>query len=370
MFVCPYFPPHIGGSENYVYKIASGLSKIYGWEMVIVTTNQNKKRIQKEQKNGIKIYRLPVLFTLSNTPINPFWYIQIKKIIQKEKPALINAHMPVPFMADVTALACNNVPFVLTYHSGSMIKKNFFADAPIFIYEYIFLKYTLKKAELIICCSDYIKDDFLKEYKNKAITINPGVDALYKYAGKISDRKIILFVATLTKSQRYKGLTYLLQALVTVKRLLEDVRLFVVGDGNALPDYRKLVAQLGLNNDVVFTGSLRGRKLIKMFKKARVLVLPSLNESFGMVLIEAMAQSIPVIGTNIGGIPYIITHGKDGFLVPPKNAKALARAIKRILTDSNLAKSMGEEGYRKVKANYLWDKQILRTKELFDKFLT
>jgi len=368
MFICSYFPPHIGGSENYIYKIAYGLSKIYGWKIVIVTTNQDKKRIQIEQKDGIRLYRLPILFTFSNTPINPFWYFQIKKIIQKEQPILINAHTPVPFIADITALICSKIPFVLTYHSGSMIKENSLLDVPIFIYENVFLKYTLRKAKLIICSSNHIRNDFLKSYKNETITVNPGVDDLGRHAKEISDRKIILFVASLTKSQRYKGLDYLLQALVTLKKHMENVRLFVVGEGDAVSDYRKLVSQLELNNEVVFTGSLMGRKLNQIYKKAHVLALPSLKEGFGMVLIEAMAQSTPVIGTDIGGIPDIITHGKEGFLVPPKNPDALAKAISLILKNPSLARSMGKAGYEKVKKNYLWDTQVKRTKELFEKY--
>lgn len=370
MFVCPYFSPHIGGSEEYVYKIARGLLEKYGCDVSVVTTNQNKRKLQKETLGGIKIYRLPVLFTFSNTPINPLWYFHIKKIVKEEQPVIINAHAPVPFMADVAALASNKITYVLTYHSGSMLKKNSIFNFPIFIYERVFLKYILRRAEFIICTSDYIRGVFLKNYKHKSLTINPGVDAVRNLIKKTSETKIVLFVASLAKSQRYKGLEYLLKAFVKVRRQIKDVRLAVVGEGDAISDYKKIAKELGIARNVVFTGALYGKKLDKMFKAANVFVLPSLNEGFGKVLIEAMAHGTPVIGTKVGGIPDIITHGKEGFLVPPGDTAQLAKSIIRILENNSLASSLGKAGLEKVKANYLWSKQVDATNEIFEKLLT
>ena len=370
MFVCPYFFPHTGGSEQYVYKIARGLQEKYGWDVSVVTTNQDKKRLEKESLNGIKIYRLPVLFTFSNTPVNPFWYFQIKKIVKEEQPILINAHTPVPFIADIAALVSHKITYVLTYHGGSMLKKNSIFNIPIFIYENVFLNYVLRKAKIIICSSDYIRNVFLKNRKDKSLTINPGVDAVRKLVKKTSETKIVLFVASLAKSQSYKGLEYLLKAFVAVRSRVKDVKLTVVGDGDALSDYKKLAKDLKIERNVVFTGSLYGQKLNQMFKQSNVFVLPSLNESFGKVLIEAMAHGTPVIGTNVGGIPDVVTHGKEGFLVPPGDTAQLAKSIIRILENNSLANSLGKAGFEKVKANYLWSKQVSATNEVFEKLLS
>src|SRR3989344_8783646 len=106
MFVTPYFYPKIGGLENYAYNIAKGLKKKYDWEVVVVTSNHEQPHKYKEEKiDGMKVYRLPRWFKVSNTPINPMWYFMIKKIIKKERPNIINAHTPVPFMADMAAMA-------------------------------------------------------------------------------------------------------------------------------------------------------------------------------------------------------------------------------------------------------------------------
>src|SRR5258708_18633695 len=104
MIVSPYFPPNVGGAQNYAYNIATGLAKKYDWNVVVVTSNFINKKTEIENKDGITIYRLPILFKFSNTPINPFWYFQIKKLISIEKPDIINAHAPVPFISDIASL--------------------------------------------------------------------------------------------------------------------------------------------------------------------------------------------------------------------------------------------------------------------------
>src|SRR5258708_3788357 len=122
LLATPYFPPLTGGVQNYVSHIATGLHKNYGWEIVIVTSSKKIKSIKIENRDGLKIYYLPVKFNISNTPVNPEWYLNLKSIFNDEKPNLINAHAPVPFLADLAAIAAGKTPFILTYHTGSMKK--------------------------------------------------------------------------------------------------------------------------------------------------------------------------------------------------------------------------------------------------------
>ena len=121
MIVAPYFYPKIGGMENYAYNIGKGLKEKYGWEVVVVTSNHEERKYKEEQMDGMKIYRLPFWFKISNTPINPMWLFSIHKIQKEEHPDIINAHSPVPFISDITSLIAGKIPLVTTYHSGSMI---------------------------------------------------------------------------------------------------------------------------------------------------------------------------------------------------------------------------------------------------------
>ncbi len=368
MFISSYLPPHLGGAENYVWSIAKGLSKKYKWNVVIVTTQNISKSITVKDFDGIKIYELPTLFTLSNTPINPLWYLYLKNIIKAENPDIVNAHAPVPFLADLAAKATDKEKFVLTYHDGSMIKTHSLFNFPIYIYEKFILKNTLKKAKTIICCSDFVRKDFLINYKNKSITINPGVDSVSTQDAAKSKLNI-LFVASLTKSQSHKGLDKLLRAIVLIKNKVNDCKLTVVGKGDALSDYVKTAKELGIQRNVLFKGAVYGNDLKKLFRKSDLFVLPTSKESFGMVIIEAMSQGTPVVASNIGGIPRIIKNGKEGLLIDPNDETELSDAVVRILKDRRLAKLLGKNGIKKVRTHYLWSHKITDTHNLFRKIL-
>ena len=369
MIVTPYFYPETSGVTNYVYNLSKGLVNKHGFEVIIVTSGENTN-ISEVKNSEMKVYRLKRWFKISNTPINPLWYFQIKKIIKKENPDVINAHMPVPFIADVTAMVCGNTPFILTYHHAGSMKKNIFLpDIIIWLYEKTIFRKTLKKAKKIICSSDFVRLNFLKDYSNKTLTITPGIDINKFKPMKINVKNKILFVANLKKAEQYKGLEYLLLAISIVKSGIKNIKLIVVGSGDYTDYYKKLCQKLKIDRNVIFKGKLIDENLVREYQQTNVLVLPSLFESCPTVLLEAMACEKPVIGTNICGIPYLIKNEENGLLFPPKDSEALAEAIIKILNNPIFAKSMGENGYKKVKENFLWDKQIEKTKKIIEESL-
>ncbi|MCK5450024.1 glycosyltransferase family 4 protein [Candidatus Pacearchaeota archaeon] len=396
LIVTPYFPPHIGGMENYAYNIAKGLRKQFGYEIVVVTSNHEKKEYKEEILEGMKIYRLPIQFKVSNTPISFRWGKDIERIIRKEKPDVINAHSPVPFIADVSCrvvgemgngkigsrilritrigegkLRKKKIPFILTYHCGSMIKeKGLIKNLIIGFYEKIILKKTIDNSDKVICSSDFVKNDFLKDYLGKTKTITPGVDInLFKPSLKQTKGNNVLFVGSLNKSDEYKSLDILIKSLQKVKEEFKDVKLIIVGEGDNKNNYLNLAEKYGLKQNVIFLGELYGKDLVREYQNTNVLVLPSVKESFGMVLIEAMACKKVVIGSRVEGIPHVIDDRKNGLLVPPKNSDVLANAIIKLLKNSKLAKEMGENGYKKVRENFTWDVKVKDTEKVIKGFL-
>ncbi|MDQ2888122.1 MAG: glycosyltransferase family 4 protein, partial [Chloroflexota bacterium] len=347
LFVTPYFPPHLGGVETYAFNIAQGLTQTCDYEVVVVTSNQKGKRQIIENYCGMKVYRLPIMLRIENTPLNPLWYFALKRIIRAEKPNIINSHQPVPFIGDLTAFLAGNIPFVLTYHSGTMVKKMLWLDIIIFLYEKFILPHTVRKATKIICASSFVKNTILKKYAFKSIVIHPGVDtALFKSDPVIErEKNLVLFICRYKNMYRMKGLYCLLDAI----KALPGARLCIIGEKCDFLEER-----------VVSVGMKHGKDLVEEMQRASVVVLPSLAdvESFGMVLIEAMACQTPVIGTNIGGIPEIIRDGIDGFLVPSNDSYALALAISKIVADKELARCMGHFGEDRVKKEFAWDTRV------------
>jgi glycosyltransferase involved in cell wall biosynthesis len=336
-----YFPPEVGGLERYAFEMAKiALAADYD---VVVISSDSGKTLRKEFADGMTIYRIPTQFKVMNTPINLRWYGMIKKIVEAEKPDLINVHMPVPYLADLVILAARGVPSIVTYHSGSMKKRNLIADRAIDLYELLILRMVLRKSTKIICSSEFVRNTFLKRYKAKSVTVSPGVDTsmFTRRTVKPEDGKII-FIGNF--SYGWKGLRYLREAV----RLLPSASLVVVGTGTHEESER-----------TTYLGSLRGDELVREIHSSRVLVLPSVSnsEAFGMVLIEAMACGVPVVGSAIGGIPCTIIDGEDGLLAAPRSAPSLASAIKLIFDTPELEERLIENAYRKVLESYTWEAQ-------------
>jgi glycosyltransferase involved in cell wall biosynthesis len=336
-----YFPPEVGGLERYAFEMAK-VALAANYDVVIVTSDSGET-LRKESVDGMTIYRMPTQFKILNTPISLRWYGMIKKIVADEKPDVVNVHMPVPYLADLVILAARRIPSVVTYHSGSMKKRNLIADRAIELYERIILRMVLHKATKIICSSEFVRDTFLKRYKAKSVTVSPGVDTsvFTRRTAKPEDEKII-FIGNF--SYGWKGLKYLREAI----NFLPSARLVVVGTGTHEESPR-----------TTYLGSLSGDALVKEIQSSRVLVLPSVSnsEAFGMVLIEAMACGVPVVGSAIGGIPNTIKDGEDGLLAEPRSALSLAAAIKLIFDEPRLEERLIENGYQKVVELYTWAAQ-------------
>ena len=162
----------------------------------------------------------------------------------------------------------------------------------------------------------------------------------------------ILFVGRL---EYRKGLNYLLRAYQQIKREMSNSRLIVVGPGTRLrKKYEKWVMRNDLK-DVVFVGYASYNELPRYYKTADVFCAPATSrESFGIVLLEAMAMGKPIVATNINGYASVVTHGRDGWLVPPKDSRSLAQALTSVMGDEALRQQMGARGRLKAE-EYSWE---------------
>ena len=158
---------------------------------------------------------------------------------------------------------------------------------------------------------------------------------------------IILTVARLIQR---KGTKYLIQACSSLKA--HDFELRVIGGGSEREALENLTEQPGLASRVNFINSVPHRLLRDHINECDVFVLPALEEGLGMVLLEALSCKKPVIATNIGGIPDIITDNQTGILIPPQDVKALSAAVLKVLEDRSFAKSIAEKGYERVLSRF------------------
>lgn len=161
----------------------------------------------------------------------------------------------------------------------------------------------------------------------------------------------ILFLGRLEKR---KGLPYLLEGYAQVKAKMPDTRLIIVGpDGGMRPGCEAFVRRTGLK-DVVFAGYASDEDLPRYYQTADVFCAPNTgNESFGLILVEAMAAGTPVIASQIEGFAYVVSHDVEGLLVPPRDSSALAEALLQLLNDPDRRQEMGRNGQAKAQ-NFDW----------------
>jgi phosphatidylinositol alpha-mannosyltransferase len=175
---------------------------------------------------------------------------------------------------------------------------------------------------------------------------SPAVSPLPAY----DKRPVVLFVGRLDPR---KGAAVLVDAMAIVRRDFSDAFLLVVGDGPLRERIRRRAAAL-LGDAARFVGAVERDELPRYYAAADVVVSPALgNESFGIVLLEAMASGRPVVASDIAGYRSVLTHGRDGLLVPPNDPSNLARALVHLLAEPELRMRLSTEG-RRTACRYDW----------------
>ena len=172
----------------------------------------------------------------------------------------------------------------------------------------------------------------------------------------------------LSRLEKRKGLKYLLLAYSKLKWDWPEIRLIVVGAGKPDADSYRIMSEHNLQ-DVIFTGRVSDEMKARYFKSAHVYCSPATgNESFGIVLLEAMAAGTPVVATDIKGFASVVQHGHDGLLVPPKDADALAQAIQALLRDPDLRARLSRNGSQTAE-QFRWERVASRVIGYYSKFV-
>jgi glycosyltransferase involved in cell wall biosynthesis len=364
--VAPYFAPSRGGLETYALKIGTHLRDTYGHDVFIITTRQGHGPVLVEERAGFKTYTLPVSMKLSNTPVGFGWQSKLREIFATEQPKVINAHTPVPFLADIAERARGHIPFVLTVHND--IEKSTPPGKLMTMgYYYTLGDKTLEQSDSIIATSDYYVNSSrrLSAQRSKLTVATCGVDTDLFYPQSsdnfvvckgYEDRRIVLFVGSMDATHSHKGLDILIHSVAQLRDRYKNILLIAVGKGDAIPRYQKLAYKFAIDDHVLFPGPVEDSELANFYRSADVCVLPSTSrlEGLGLVLIEALACQTPVIGSRVGGIPFAIQHNITGLLVEPRDVNALAGAIDQILANPELATSLATNGYHHVKKHFTW----------------
>ena len=207
-------------------------------------------------------------------------------------------------------------------------------------------RFAFRHGDLFRAISTFTREQVARWAPGRAVLEFPtwsDLDPFFDATDAPAATPIVLFAGALIPR---KGVHHLLHAFGTVASEFPDAILVLAGAPENATYARRLVtgAERGLPGRIRVLGHVEPAVLAAWMRRARVVVLPSLSEGLGRVVIEAMATGTPVIGSRVGGIPDLIADGVTGFLVPPGDETALAGRLRHLLADADAARAMGARG--------------------------
>ncbi|WP_290726471.1 glycosyltransferase [Fibrobacter sp. UBA2449] len=289
-------------------------------------------------------------------------------ICRKFRPDVIHAHWPFPhaYIA-LGAAKLFKIPLVLNFHGAELLlirKKKWVKPL---------LKFAIGQAQAVFANSSFTAGK-IKALRNVDVEWSPygttlesgstsagngGTSAIVPHP--VNGKFKILFVG---RHIERKGICYLIEAAKHLPRDQFEIR--IVGVGDLTDKLKSQAAEIEDAAEIIFTGKLSPEELANEYRTANVFTLPAIvdskgdTEGLGVVLIEAMELGLPVVASNVGGIPDVVVDGVSGILVPEKDPEALAGAYRRLAADPGLVKQLLEGAQKRIAECFSWDKIVER----------
>ena len=357
--VTPYVYPLPGGVNEHVRFLYENL-RLRGHDVRILTSSHGLQRSSEGDVIRIgKGFSMPSNGSVGTITFSPRYVSQVQKVLDRERFDLLHFHEPfVPFLSPIVLRQSTSVN-VATFHAYGG-----FSPA------YELGKRALRgyagrlhgRIAVSAAASHFVDRFFPGDYK----VIPNGVDlGRFQRAVPIArwqdGTPNVLFVGRL---EDRKGLPHLLKAFRLMRKSGIECRLLVAGSGPQEREDRRYVMTRGLTN-VVFLGRVTDSEKSQLFKTADVFVSPATGrESFGIVLLEAMASGTPIVCSDIHGYKGVVQRGRQAILVPPHDAKALAAGISELVADPALRAQMGAAGLARAE-QFSWEHVTAKVEDYY-----
>jgi glycosyltransferase involved in cell wall biosynthesis len=371
-----------GGAQKICLDLAESLPKDQ-YEVHLVsgpeTGPEGSLWEKANQLKGISITVIPELVRSASLFKDSIALIKLYQFFRLVSPKIVHCHTSKAGFLGCLSARLANVPVVVFSPYGHLFAED--AQIPGVSGNWLRLKLFYFLSRLAGICADKIiaqnqkdKDDQIKlklappqkyEVIYNSIELTNIPNSKFQIPNPQSHYPLL---ATIGRLSPEKGQKYLLEAIKLLKTTFPSVYLSVIGDGPLREELEDITEKLDIQDNVQFLGlSDNPRSLLKDID---IFVLPSLYESFGIVLLEAMAEKKPVIASKTSGIPDVVIDRKTGILVEPASADAIADAIIKLVKDKELAKKMGQAGYERLTSLFLKERMLNSFDALYKKLLT
>lgn len=396
-FIAPEFLPNWGGAGTYAIELIKYMSKRHNIHVVTLSRQIDNESSYSEDKineffdNKIHLHTISSANDtfLYNATFQYQCYKQLPKICEDYDIDIV--HADVPHMSDVLLrLAKKNMNTVTTVHTiieghkeGILASGLNFWDMDtsekytlaLFPLLKSIQKLYLDRSPVTITVSNWMKGLLEQNYGAKNVNmIHNGVDNVFfspeKNNGHIkgldTEDPIVLFSSRMTVA---KGANYLIKAMPGIIKENKDAHFVFSGAGDKVP-WMNLLEKEGVDRshyDIL--GYLDYSELAGLYARADVFVVPSLYENLPIRILEAMSSCTPVVATNICAIPEAITHEYDGILIPPRDPKAIANNVTKLLQDNDYSKKLANNARKTVVEKFSWEKIGKETEKVYEKMI-
>ena len=348
--VSPYGYPHPGGVNEHVRHTYEAMRRM-GHDVWIITSKYGKERATEGHVIRLGTgFAFPANGSMGRVTLSWRFKEQARALLAEQRFDVLHFHEPlVPFLSP-TVLDQSDTVNIATFHAFGGFSPSYWIGRR-------FAGRLADKLDGRIAVSGAARHFISRYFPGDYRIIPNGVD-LDRFADaepfeELRDGTInILFVG---RFEERKGLIHLLRAYHRLRKRHVDARLLVIGTGPKAREYRRFVG-LRQVRDVEFLGHVNDDHKARYFASADIFAAPATGqESFGIVLLEAMAAGVPIVASDIHGYKNVVQRGVQGLLVEPRNHRALAAALYALANDPELRHQMGEAGRARA-PEYSWDR--------------
>lgn len=338
-------PPPSGGMANQTRQLARLLSEA-GMTVEVVQVNAAYRPAWIEKVQGLRAaFRLlPYLVDLWRCAGR----VDLFHVMANSGWAWHLFAAPAVWLAKL-----RGTPVIINYRGGEAA--SFFAS------QFRWVQPTLARTSLVVVPSGFLAAIFA-EHGVKTVIV-PNIIDLSRFKAAEGRERGCHLIVTRNLEDIYDVPTAL-RAFAMIRRVHPQAKLTVAGSGPKLDELRQLCVELKIEDTVRFTGRLDNEDIAGLYREADILLNPSLADNMPISLLEAMASGVPIVSTNVGGIPYLVENGSSAMLVPPRRPDEMAECALRLLDDPDLAERLRAAGLE-VARRYTWP--IVR-KRLFDAY--